>query len=441
MPADDGPLRRGGFHDAWHRLVGAWVPPPLIRRGRKPRVPVGDLLAALTYHVLSGPGTLAEHFTQLFPQPLSDGAWADRRARLPWAVFASLLQQVLRPMARPDAHPDAFWRGWRLVALDGTQFSVRNTPQVAARRVKAQTRRGPAAFAKITTTVLVEVGLHHPLAAAIGPQGDSEWALARALVPQIPAGALLLADRLYGVPAFLVELAATCATVGSHFLVRARPDVKRQVVRVLADGSRLVRVARRDPESPAQIRAWLDVREITCRVGRAGHRAHTLRLWTTLLDPATAPALDLAPLYAQRWEQELYFREVKREVRGTALVQSHTVETAAQEIAALILASAILAGERVRAAADGHVPVRRVSFPKLLAWVRATWLTLAHADDLFTPAQRATFLERMSAQMGHCLTKPRRSRSVPRAVRQPVRHWPRVLATASIEGPLQFEIC
>jgi len=65
----------------------------------KPRVPLADLLPALTYHVLSGAGTLAEHFFQLFGEPLADSSWADRRARLPWQIFADLMQRALQPLA------------------------------------------------------------------------------------------------------------------------------------------------------------------------------------------------------------------------------------------------------------------------------------------------------------------------------------------------------
>jgi hypothetical protein len=43
---------------------------------------------------------------------------------------------------------------------------------------------------------------------------------------------------------------------------------------------------------------------------------------------------------------EVYFRELKRQLRKTDVLQSHTVETAAQEIAAMVLASALLATER-----------------------------------------------------------------------------------------------
>src|SRR5437867_3545030 len=298
-----------GFLTAWERLLGpAALPTPPRRRGRKPRVPITDLLPALTFHVMSGPGTLGDHFFQLFGAPLADSSWSDRRARLPWEIFADLMRRALRPQARRRDR-EAFWRGWRLVALDGTQFSLTNTPQIVATTTKAKTRRGRAAFAKITTAVLLEIGWHNPVAAAIGRRGQSEWALALTLLAQLPKHALLLADRLYGCGAFLVHLLAACTRVGSHCLVRARRDVHSHVIRRFKDGSRLVRIPVHPPGHRHRILKWVVVREIRVEVGRTGYRTYPLRLWTTLIDPQRAPALELAELYARRWEHELFFRE------------------------------------------------------------------------------------------------------------------------------------
>ena len=424
---------------AWDRLVGStWRPTVPVRRGRKPRVAVTDLLPALTFHVMQGAGTLAEHSGELFADALSDSAWADRRARLPWDIFADLMRRVLRPKAT-RRQKDAFWRGWRLVALDGTTFSLTNTPQISATVTKARTRRGRAAFAKLTTAVLLEVGLHNPLAAGIGRHGESEWALAQRLLAQLPKRALLLGDRLYGVAAFLVHARAACARVGSHFLIRASRSTKPRVRRRLRDGSRVVAIAVRAPRNPTRIVDWLEVREIRVRVGRAGYRTHELRLWTSLLDVQTAPARELAQLYAQRWEHELYFRELKRVVRKTELLQSHTVLTGAQEIAALVLASAVLADERRRAA--GPLPALRVSFSKLLErCIKPMWFYLDLAPDILTERQIAEIIRRSYARARRYLTPPRRARSCPRAVRQPIQAWPRLLQPDSITGTWHLRV-
>jgi hypothetical protein len=429
-----------GFLATWQRLVGPGGVPSLPpRRGRKPRVPLGDVLAALTFHVMQGPGTLAEHFACLFDASLADSSWADRRARLPWQIFVDLLRRVLRPRATRRDHA-AYWRGWRVVALEGTQFSLTNTPQITAAIAKARTRRGRAAFAKIWTAVLLEVGLHNPLAAAIGRHGESEWALAQRLLAQLPKRALLLGDRLYGVAAFVVHARAACARVGSHFLLRASRSTKPRVVHRLRDGSRLVQIALRARNSPTRILEWLEVREIRVRVGRPGYRAHELRLWTSLIDPRTAPALALAQLYAQRWEHELYFRELKRAVRKSDVLHSHTVETAAQEIAALVLVSALLADER-RRAAGGQIPVLRVSFAKILELaVKPMWLWADLGHGVLTNQQLDTIMKRGYKRARQWVTPPRRARSCPRAVRQNIRAWPRLMQTHSITGPMHFQL-
>ncbi|MCU0784937.1 MAG: class I SAM-dependent methyltransferase, partial [Verrucomicrobia bacterium] len=38
-----------------------------------------------------------------------DMSQAHRRARLPWQVFAELMQRALRPLAQARRHPEAFW--------------------------------------------------------------------------------------------------------------------------------------------------------------------------------------------------------------------------------------------------------------------------------------------------------------------------------------------
>ena len=433
-------LYSSGFLHAWQRLVGtARLPVVARRRGRKPRVPLTDLLPALTFHVMQSAGTLAEHFAQLFDDSLADSSWAERRARLPWDIFAELLRRVLRPKAT-RRQPDAFWRGWRLVALDGTQFSVTNTPQITATTTKARTRRGRAAFAKLTTAVLLEIGLHNPLAAGIGRHGESEWALAQRLLAQLPTRALLLGDRLYGVAAFVGQARAACRRVGSHFLLRASRSTKPRLITRLPDGTRLVQIALRARNNPTQILEWLELREIRVRVGRQGHRSHELRLWTSLLDPQAAPAIELAQLYAQRWEHELYFRELKRHLRKTDVLTSHTVETAAQEIAAVVLVSALLADER-RRAAGGQIPVRRLSFSKVLELcVKPMWLWVDLGHGVLTDQQLTTIMKRGYARMRRYVTPPRRARSCARAVRQPIQAWPRLRQTRSITGTMQFQL-
>jgi hypothetical protein len=67
-------------------------------------------------------------------------AWA--RARLGPAPLRALFAEVARPLATP-ATKGAWYRGWRLVALDGTTLDVADTPATWRRSAGPPGGRGP----------------------------------------------------------------------------------------------------------------------------------------------------------------------------------------------------------------------------------------------------------------------------------------------------------
>jgi len=381
---------------------------------------------------------LVEHLAMLTGLEMSGSSASERRQALPWEVFVKVLEVALAPMAKPGQHREAFYQGLRLVAIDGTQFSLVNTPQILRVCTKAASRRLKAAFAKLNAVVMLEVGLHNPLAAAIDP-ARSEWALALELIGKLPARSLLLADRLYGCARFVWGLRQHCESVGSFFLVRARLQLQSQVVGRLADGSAIVRIPLRAASGRRKIERYFELREIWVKLRRPGFKVQTLRLWTNLLEAEAYPAEELVRLYTQRWEQELYYRQMKLELRRSELLQSQTVETAAQEVAALVLATALIAKERAHAAA-GELPVLRVSFVKVLELLQPLWLVFALGEDLLSQRQKHQLVERFYQQMRAMASGKRRSRSCPRVVRQPVRGWPRKTKNISHEGEIAYEI-
>lgn len=93
-------------------------------------------------------------------------------------------------------------------------------PQILSALSKATSRRIKAAFAKIGAALLVEVGIHNPLAAEIGREDEREMPLAKRFLSRLPKKSLLLADRYYGVGSFLSEFLALLRDVSCVFLVR-----------------------------------------------------------------------------------------------------------------------------------------------------------------------------------------------------------------------------
>jgi hypothetical protein len=398
----------------------------------------GQLLVALVFHcTVSWAGTLAEHLDCLLGIKMAESTLSERRQALPFAVFGQLLERLLQPVS--THRQEGFWGLWRLVALDGVSFSLPNTAAVKGRCKKGGNQRGRAAFAKLYCAALVELIWHNPLAAAIGLEGQSEWQLALGLMAQLPPQCLLLGDRLYGCGAFIAAAQAALKPLKGHFLFRVRSRLKvRRVLHRYADGSRWVQIVALDPTDYNRVAATLEVREIYATLRRKGHRPVVVRLWTSLTCEQ-ASAVELVSLYASRWEQELYFRELKWHLGINDLLRSQTPETAAQEVAAMIIGSSLIAHERAKLK-PGEQGQHRISFIKLWETLQPLWLTLLLGADILTESQKQTLCERFYDLAAKFVMPRKRVRSCPRTIRQNFLPWPRTKIPRSSEGPVRITI-
>ena len=121
------------------------------------------------------------------------------------------------------------------------------------------------------------------------------------------------------------------AATGAQLLWRVKANAVLPVLEDLAEGSDLSAVyaspkARRNNTDPIPVR----VVEYTVTTGGI---TRDFRLITSILDPAAAPAQDLAEAYARRWEIESCFEELKTHQRGPSIVlRSKTPDGVLQEI-------------------------------------------------------------------------------------------------------------
>lgn len=398
----------------------------------------GQLLAALIFHyTVSWSGSLGEHLYWLLGIQMAESSLSQRRRGLPAEVFKELLRRMLRPIAQADGQ--GFFGRWRLVAIDGVCFSLANTQQINRRCKKGGNQKGRAAFAKLQCSALVELVMHNPLAAALGEAAESEWKLALRLLDQLPKQSLLLADRLYGCGSFVRAAMAQLKPLEGRFLVRVKESLK--VVRRLKrfkDGSQSVQIQALDPADYHRVIETLTVREVRATVQRRGHRSVRIRLWTNLTC-AEASAEELVRLYAARWEQELYFRELKSHLGVNDLLRSQTVETAAQEVAAMIIGTSLIAHERAKLKPEEQLQ-HRVSFIKTWETLEPLWLTLMLGADLLSPKQQQQLCDRFYALAARRLMPKKRNRSCPRAMRQPQQPWPRKRDQKCFEDPLPVSV-
>ena len=103
------------------------------------------------------------------------------------------------PLAAPGA-PGAWYRGLRVMALDGSCMDVADEAANAEFFGYPGASRGQSAFPQARLLGLVECGTHAVTAAEVAPYGHSEQAMAAQLLPaKLMPGMLVLADRnFYG---------------------------------------------------------------------------------------------------------------------------------------------------------------------------------------------------------------------------------------------------
>ena len=400
----------------------------------KAKASFATFIDALVLHALSSDGSLGAHLRMLTGSSISDSATQQRRASLDWSWFEALFAHLLRPLAKLRRHPECFYGGMRLLAVDGSSWSLVNTPQVTSRLASPSNQKGqPGAFPKFMSVVLLELGTHQPLGAqceqAVAAHATGEITLAKTLLGQLPAGepSLLLADRLYGGAGF-IHAVRKRSEEHCQLLVRVIENRKARVLEVLSDGSALVEVMLEDKSRRKQERKPLRLREIRAEVRCEGEgKKSQLRLWTTLLNEHQHPATELARLYTQRWEAELFFRELKTHTRRDNLMRAGSIEGAQAEFGALILAASLLAAQRLKLAEQEELPAVRLSIHKIARHMQQAALVLSLSHDLMSGAQQRTFIRRFEKMIRReAQIPPRRQRSCPRGLRKPTASWPRI---------------
>jgi hypothetical protein len=288
------------------------------------------------------------------------------RARLGPEPMRRIFETVAKPIATKKTR-GAFYREWRVVAIDGTTLDVPDTTENEREFGRPGVARGKSGFPQLRAVFLIEVGTHAFFHVEAGPYTTSENVLAAKVVERLSPGMLCLADRGY----FSYGFWKSTRGRGADLLWRVRADAILPCLERLDDGSFLsklypsVSARRRDDGGVA-------VRVVEYTLDGAGAEPQTIyRLVTTILDPLAAPAKDLADLYHQRWEIETAFDELKTHLRGRQVVlRSKTPDLLLQEFYGLLLAHYAVRGLMHEAALTADVDPDRLSFVHAIRVVR-----------------------------------------------------------------------
>ncbi len=339
----------------------------------------------------------------------SKSAISQARTRLGPEVMRQLAERVLRPLAVPGA-PGAWYRGLRVMALDGSCMDVADEAANARYFGYPGASRGQSAFPQARLLGLVECGTHAVVAAEVAPYNHSEQAMAAKLLPaKLTADMLVLADRNF----YSFKLWQIACASGARLAWRVKSNLKLPVEQLLADGSYLSRVfdSADRHRSAGQIVRVIDY----TLQDSATPPQDSYRLVTNILAPDAAPALELAALYHERWEIEGVFDEFKTHLRANSTVlRSKTPDLVLQELWGLLLAHFAIRQLMTQAAWPRGLDTDRLSFIHAVRVIKRKMPQAAAVPPERLAAWRDALLSEIAS--GRCVSS--RGRFNPRGVKR-----------------------
>lgn len=341
---------------------------------------------------------------------LATGGYCQARLHLPKMLIERTMEELVQTLRR-TLQSRLGKGGGNVYVIDGSSIQLQDV-RLADAYPPATNQHRPAHWPLVRMVVVhdVETGLAEKpcWGPQYGPQAVSEQALADRALDALPAGAVVIADRNFGIFA----TAYACHLRGQDVIVRlTEKRAKALVGNVYAAEEhdlqwRPSKFERRKAAHLAE--AMVPGRLIVARVGRGKHK-QWLYLFTTLKMPAAA----VVAWYGKRWNVETDLRSLKQTCR------LHRINVRSSDMLDKELLVAVLGYNLVRAvmclaARVAGVAPRQLSFTRAYHIVHDCYATILNAPT--HPAQLNEF-ERVIALVAQCkLSQRTKRRSYPRRV-------------------------
>jgi hypothetical protein len=342
-----------------------------------------------------------------------ESAFTQARQRLGVAPLRHLFEPCARPTATHQT-VGAFYRGWRLMGLDGAVLDLPDTAANDHAFGRPGTGRASGAFPQLRLLALCELGAHAICGLNLKPCRRNEQVMVPALLDLLEPGLLLLWDRGF----FSYALVRRVLTTGAHLLARVQNRLTLACQRRLADGSYLAKLypsagdRRRDRNG-----LWVRVIEYTHDDPHRPGRGERRRLITDVLNPEDLPAAEAPVVYHERWEEELALDEIKTHLSGRqAPIRSKKPAGVVQEVYGLMLAHYVLRRVMHDAAVTGSADPDRLSFSDSLRILHC------HLPEAIRrPA--VVWYGRLLREVRRQELRPRRERWYPRVIKRKMSNW------------------
>jgi len=303
---------------------------------------------------------------------------------------AKLSPQALRRLVTDGARdleanaPDAWlWHGRHTKLVDGFTFTMPDTPANQQAFPQPSSQEPGVGFPLARATVVLSLATAAVCGLAYGCyQGKEtgETALLREILDVFDHGDVAVFDRYYCSYMMIALLQARGVDVCMRLHQCRTSDFRRG--RRLGPGDHVItwpRPARPDwmsEETYAQIPLTLTLRELQFDVEEPGKRTETITVITTMTDPVTYSARDIANLYGCRWNAELDIRNQKQPL-GLDHLRCQSPDMVEREVWVTLLAYNLIRKLIAAAAVVHKKQPRQLGFTLACQSVLSSWMLLA----------------------------------------------------------------
>jgi hypothetical protein len=353
--------------------------------------------------------TACSALARLAELPFTATAYCLARKRLPLALFEDLLQHVCDALF-PEVQSTGRWQGHRTWHLDGSSFSMPDTPELQARFGQPGNQAKGCGFPVARLLALFHAGTGLLLRVVAAPLRTHDLRHAALMHPELAAGDILLADRGFASFAHLalVSLRQIHAVFRCHqqqivdFRVNRRHTgqsnsrkgmPRSRYVRRLGPWDQVVEYTKLttrpkwlDAATWASLPPTVLVRELRYRTPQRGYRTREITLVTTLLDAEAYPQAALAELYLSRWQIEVNFRHLKTTM-GMDVLHCKRAQGVLKELHMFAIAYNLVRLVMLEASRQQEVPLDRISFVDALRWLRHSKPGTPLSELLVNPAR------------------------------------------------------
>lgn len=341
--------------------------------------------------------TACTHLPHLWGQRFTASASCQARTRLPLGVLEPLRRRTSAVCEQPT-HDEGRWRGHRTFLVDGSSFSMPDTPELQEECGQPSGQQPGCGCPVAHRLAWFHAGTGFVLEALAAPWHTHDMAEGATLHTALRPGDVLVGDRAFWALAHLAllrqhDLHAVFRvhqrqivdfTPSRPHTTRKPPTAQKGLPRSrwlrqlggtdpLVEWVKPVRLPSHPPEwrTPAgfaALPAGLGVRELRYRVTHAGFRTQTVTLVTTLLDVALYPADALAALDGTRWQGERTLRHLKQTMGLDGLPCKRMVGVL-KELPVFALLYTLVRVVMLVAAKRQGVALERSSFIDALRWL------------------------------------------------------------------------